>query len=82
MPTPQDAAEYFQHLLTLMERAERTAGSRLGNMGTADATPDAFRFGVETRIQVQSCGDCTPDKGNIVVREVACSSAYLRAAVV
>jgi hypothetical protein len=37
-----------------MERAERTAGSRLGDLGSAGATPDAFRFGVETRIQVQA----------------------------
>jgi hypothetical protein len=36
-----------------MERAERTAGSRLGDLGPAGATPDAFRFGVETRIQVR-----------------------------
>ena len=50
----QDAAEYFQHLLSLMERAERTAGSRLGDLGSAGATPDAFRFGVETRIKVHA----------------------------
>ena len=54
LPTPQDAAEYFQHLLSLMERAERTASSRLGDLGAAGATPDAFRFGVETRIQVRA----------------------------
>lgn len=44
--------EYFQHLLDLMGRAERTAGSRLGDLGSGGATPDDFRFGVETRIQV------------------------------
>ena len=54
LTNPQDVAEYFQHLLSLMERAERTAGSRLGDLGSAGATPDAFRFGVETRIQVQA----------------------------
>lgn len=52
----QDAAEYFQHLLDLMGRAERTAGGRLGDLGDAGATPDAFRFGLETRIQVSLHG--------------------------
>lgn len=38
--------------MDLMGRAERTAGGRLGDLGAAGATPDAFRFGVESRIQV------------------------------
>lgn len=46
--------EYFQYLMELMARAERTAGGRLGDLDVGAATPDAFRFGLQTRTQV-SC---------------------------
>lgn len=55
----QDAMEYFQHLLELMARAERTAAARLGAAPSDSATSDAFRFGLENRIQVQLEGLCT-----------------------
>lgn len=48
----QDVVEYFQYLLDIMARAERTAIGRLGGEPGGSDTPDAFRFGLETRIQV------------------------------
>mmetsp|Transcript_7420 Transcript_7420/g.21943 ORF Transcript_7420/g.21943 Transcript_7420/m.21943 type:complete len:903 (+) Transcript_7420:355-3063(+) len=47
----QDAVEYFQHLMELMTRTERTGGARLGDLPVGTATPDAFRFGLQTRTQ-------------------------------
>ena len=50
----QDALEYFQHLLELMTRAERAAGSRLGGGDISAAGPSAevFSFQLEDRKQV------------------------------
>eukprot|EP00039_Didymoeca_costata_P011499 m.161936 g.161936 ORF g.161936 m.161936 type:complete len:804 (+) comp15194_c0_seq3:191-2602(+) len=47
----QDAAEYFQHLLEVMERSERTTASRLGGN---NPTSSLFEATIEERIQ---CGE-------------------------
>lgn len=46
----QDAREYFQHLLEVMTRAERTSMQRLGQPDQPP-TADVFRFELEDRIQ-------------------------------
>ncbi|KAL0051048.1 hypothetical protein WJX82_001112 [Trebouxia sp. C0006] len=46
----QDAREYFQHLLEVMTRAERTSMQRLGQPDQPP-TVDVFRFELEDRIQ-------------------------------
>ncbi|KAA6426280.1 MAG: ubiquitin carboxylterminal hydrolase [Trebouxia sp. A1-2] len=46
----QDAREYFQHLLEVMTRAERTSMQRLGRPDQPP-TADVFRFELEDRIQ-------------------------------
>ena len=46
----QDAREYFQHLLEVMTRAERTSMQRLGQPNQPP-TADVFRFELEDRIQ-------------------------------
>lgn len=48
----QDALEFFQHMLELMTRAERSAGDRLESGTTAGSTADAFAFQLEDRKQV------------------------------
>lgn len=39
--------------MELMTRTERTGGARLGDLPVGTATPDAFRFGLQTRTQVK-----------------------------
>lgn len=51
----QDAREYFQYLLDVMSRAERTSMQRLGQPDQP-ATADAFRFELEDRIQCLETG--------------------------
>ena len=51
----QDAVEYFQHLLEVLSRAERSAGQRLGPAATKP-TAAAFRFQVEDRVQCSESG--------------------------
>ncbi len=50
----QDALEYFQHLLELMTRAERAAGSRLsgGDVAAVGPSAEVFAFQLEDRKQV------------------------------
>ncbi|CAM9439960.1 unnamed protein product [Phaeothamnion confervicola] len=56
----QDAAEYMQHLLEFMTRAERTAADRLGGgsgNGGGSSTNAMFQFQMEDRLQcLQSSG--------------------------
>lgn len=51
----QDAREYFQYLLDVMSRAERTSMQRLGQPDQP-ATADAFKFELEDRIQCLESG--------------------------
>ncbi|KAL3152058.1 hypothetical protein ABBQ32_001169 [Trebouxia sp. C0010 RCD-2024] len=51
----QDAREYFQYLLDVMGRAERTSMQRLGQPDQP-ATADAFKFELEDRIQCLQSG--------------------------
>ena len=51
----QDAREYFQYLLDVMGRAERTSMQRLGQPDQP-ATADAFKFELEDRIQCLESG--------------------------
>ena len=52
---PQDAEEYFGHLLEVMARAERTAGDRLPGAAGAP-TAALFKFGIEDRVQCCDTG--------------------------
>lgn len=54
--TAQDASEYFQYLLDIMNKAERVASSRLGQPLEAASTASAFEFGIETRVQCLESG--------------------------
>ncbi len=40
----QDSVEFYQHLLELMARAERTGAHRMGVSGSA-STADLFKWG-------------------------------------
>ena len=48
--TMQDAREYFQYLLEVMTRSERSSMQRLGEP-EQPATADTFKFELEDRIQ-------------------------------
>ena len=48
----QDAQEYLQHLLTLIQRAERSVGSRLPSGGEWPQIAPLFTFSQEERIEV------------------------------
>lgn len=45
----QDACEYFQHLLSLLERAEHAGSQRLPP--ASQATPLCYQFAIEDRIK-------------------------------
>lgn len=47
--------EYFQHLLEVLSRAERSAGQRLGP-AAPQPTATAFGFQVEDRVQCSESG--------------------------
>ncbi|EIE18246.1 ubiquitinyl hydrolase [Coccomyxa subellipsoidea C-169] len=51
----QDAVEYFQHLLEVLSRAERSTGQRLGP-AAPQPTATAFGFQVEDRVQCSESG--------------------------
>ncbi|BDA47746.1 Ubiquitin carboxyl-terminal hydrolase 5 [Coccomyxa sp. Obi] len=51
----QDAVEYFQHLLDVLSRAERSVGDRLGPAAGLP-TVAAFGFQVEDRVQCSETG--------------------------
>ena len=51
----QDAREYFQYLLEVMTRSERTSMQRLGQP-EQPATADTFKFELEDRIQCTETG--------------------------
>ena len=51
---PQDAVEYFQHLLEVMSRAERSVGQRLD--ATHPPTASAFDMAMEDRVQCSTTG--------------------------
>ena len=86
----QDAAEYFQHLLETMTRAERAAGDRLAGVFGGGATavssdgPTAaqFEFEVEERVQCAESGAVryVTQKNNVVPLEVPLEAAANAAA--
>lgn len=47
----QDACEYFQHLLALLERVEHAEGARLGACPTVSSSVQLYQFATEDRIQ-------------------------------
>uniref|UniRef100_A0A061RBY0 Ubiquitin carboxyl-terminal hydrolase n=1 Tax=Tetraselmis sp. GSL018 TaxID=582737 RepID=A0A061RBY0_9CHLO len=52
----QDACEYFQHLLSLLERSEHAVGPRLGSCPLVPSTPALYQFAMEDRIQCKESG--------------------------
>ena len=63
---PQDASEFLQHLLEVMSRAERAAGTRVLPQG-AVATARAFDMAVESRVQCSqtACVSYTSEATNV-----------------
>lgn len=52
----QDASEYFQYLLSIMSKAERISGTRLGQTSEPSMSATAFEFGIETKVQCVESG--------------------------
>jgi len=52
----QDACEYFQHLLALLERVEHAEGARLGACPTVSSSVQLYQFATEDRIQCKESG--------------------------
>jgi ubiquitin carboxyl-terminal hydrolase 5/13 len=59
----QDAQEYLQHVLTLLQRSERTAGARLPEGSEWPSLASLFTFGMEERIEVDGQACYKPVKG-------------------
>ena len=62
-PRQQDAQEYLQHLLSLIQRAERAAGGRLPGGASWPQIAPLFSFSMEERIEVDGQVCYKPVKG-------------------
>lgn len=72
----QDAREYFQHLLEVMSRSERSSMQRLG-AADQPASADAFKFELEDRIQCLETGRVSYKRslGNILAIDIPMDAA-------